>query len=326
MTSPSRKFLSFSQILGLLPLPVEVLLPGTEPPVDFFAFDPDAMGFIPLIRAGETVTRAVRARLQALPAPWVFVQTLMWPRGRDYFALNARVASQDESLPLDRRILLLVEAGHVLLEKILERPSAFREGEKVLDLARGLIRLVDLGEGTFLEVTPNVRGEYSLSRHCLHVGLITAGLTPHLQEESPWERVCTVTAALLHDLGKTRLPPALLDKPGPLADQEWELVRLHPVWSGKMLESWKGLDPLVPRIAMEHHEKADGTGYPQGLSGEEIHPGSLIVSVADAYDALTSERPYGSVFRSFDALRSMLSQKSFDISTLKRLALLLAGK
>ncbi len=326
MTSPSRKFLSFSQILGLLPLPVEILRPGTTPPVDFFTFDPEAMGFVPLIEAGGTVTPRIQARIETLPAPWAFVRTTMWPRGRDYFALHARIASQDPSLPLERRILLLVEAGHVLLEKILERPSAFRDGEKVLDLARGLIRLVDLEEGTFLEVTPNVRGEYSLSRHCLHVGLITAGLTPHLQEEAPWERVCTVTAALLHDLGKTRLPPNLLDKPGPLADQEWELVRLHPVWSGKMLEAWKGLDPLVARIASEHHEKTDGTGYPKGLSAGEIHPGSLVVSVADAYDALTSERPYGSVFRSFDALRSMLSERSFDVRTLKRLALLLAGK
>ncbi len=326
MTSPSRKFLSFSQILGLLPLPGEILLEGSTPPVDFFSFHPDGMGFRPVVRAGQVVTGRTRRRVLNLPGPWVFVQTLMWPLGRDYFAANARIASEDLDLPLERRILLLVEAGHVLLEKILERPSAFRDGERVVDLARGLIHLVDQEEGAFLEVTPNVRGEYSLSRHCLHVALITAGLTAHLQEETPWERVCAVTAALLHDLGKTRLPPALLDKPGPLADQEWELVRLHPVWSGKMLEGWKNLDPLVARIAREHHEKVDGTGYPQGLSGEEIHPVSLVVSVADAYDALTSERPYGSVFRSFDALRSMLSQKTFDIPTLKRLALLLAGK
>jgi hypothetical protein len=97
--------------------------------------------------------------------------------------------------------------------------------------------------------------------------------------------------ALLHDIGKIGIPENILRKPGPLDDQEWELIKTHPVISDYIL-SELDLHPFVRQCARSSHERIDGTGYPDRLSGEDIPLPARIVLVADALDALTSTRSY----------------------------------
>jgi putative nucleotidyltransferase with HDIG domain len=107
--------------------------------------------------------------------------------------------------------------------------------------------------------------------------------------------------ALLHDIGKIGVPEAILNKPGPLSDDEWKVMRRHPLVSEHIL-SGIGLSPLVLQIARSSHERFDGDGYPDGLAGEEIPLPSRIVLVADAFDAITSDRPYRRGRNVIDAL------------------------
>jgi HD-GYP domain-containing protein (c-di-GMP phosphodiesterase class II) len=97
--------------------------------------------------------------------------------------------------------------------------------------------------------------------------------------------------ALLHDIGKIGVPGQVLRKAGPLTDDEWELIKTHPLISDYIL-SELDLHPFVRQCARSSHERIDGAGYPDGLSGEEIPLPARIVFVADALDALTSTRPY----------------------------------
>lgn len=97
--------------------------------------------------------------------------------------------------------------------------------------------------------------------------------------------------ALLHDIGKIGVPEAILHKPGPLDEAEWEVMKRHPLISEHIL-SGIGLSPIVLQIARSSHERFDGAGYPDGLAGERIPLPARIVLVADALDAITSDRPY----------------------------------
>ena len=97
--------------------------------------------------------------------------------------------------------------------------------------------------------------------------------------------------ALLHDIGKMGIPDKILFKEGPLDKYEWEIMRKHPVFAYEMLSPIKYLAPALD-IPYCHHEKWDGTGYPRGLSGEQIPQAARIFAVADVWDALTSKRPY----------------------------------
>ena len=101
-----------------------------------------------------------------------------------------------------------------------------------------------------------------------------------------------ISCAMLHDVGKIGIPESVLKKPGKLTDEEWEIMKQHPVIGAeKVLEPNEALRDLIP-IVKYHHERLDGKGYPEHLKGNEIPLAARIVSVADAYHALVSDRPY----------------------------------
>jgi diguanylate cyclase (GGDEF)-like protein/putative nucleotidyltransferase with HDIG domain len=107
-------------------------------------------------------------------------------------------------------------------------------------------------------------------------------------------------AAMLHDVGKVSVPDRILRKPGPLTAEEYEEIKRHPVAGADIVQRVEGLEPIVPWVR-HSHEHFDGSGYPDGLSGETIPPASRILLVADAYDAMTSHRAYRRAMSSEDA-------------------------
>jgi cyclic di-GMP phosphodiesterase len=106
---------------------------------------------------------------------------------------------------------------------------------------------------------------------------------------------------LLHDVGKLKVPDEVLNKPGALTEAEWEIMRRHPGEGRSILE---GVDFLgvAREIVYSHHERWDGKGYPQGLRGMEIPLGARIFPLCDAFDAMTSDRPYRKAMRVQEAL------------------------
>ena len=104
-------------------------------------------------------------------------------------------------------------------------------------------------------------------------------------------------AAPMHDVGKIGIPDSILMKPGKLTKEEFEIIKTHTLIGGKLLKNSKSdILQLAEQIALSHHEKWNGTGYPKGLAGEEIPMIGRIVSIADVFDALTSKRPYKEPF------------------------------
>jgi HD-GYP domain-containing protein (c-di-GMP phosphodiesterase class II) len=108
---------------------------------------------------------------------------------------------------------------------------------------------------------------------------------------SPDETRVAGYAALLHDIGKWGIPVSILDKPSKLNESEWENVRRHPEIGAKMLAGIEGLEQLRTAVAA-HHERLDGRGYPAGMGGRDIPLEARLISVVDALDAMTSDRPY----------------------------------
>ena len=134
----------------------------------------------------------------------------------------------------------------------------------------------------------------------------TMGLAPGAVEQ-------VRLAALLHDIGKMGIPRSVLHKSGGLDQAEASLVRLHPILGATMLSTIAELRPLAP-LVMHHHEHFDGNGYPNGLRGAEIPIESRIILVADAFDAMTTDRHYSSAVTEDAAVAEMLmwSGRQFD--------------
>jgi len=110
--------------------------------------------------------------------------------------------------------------------------------------------------------------------------------------------------ALLHDIGKIRIPESILLKAGPLTDEQWEVMRSHPEVGERILAPMQSLEDVLP-IVRSSHERWDGTGYPDGLAGEAIPLGARIVAVCDAYHAMVEDRPYRKALSRGDAIEEM---------------------
>ena len=120
-------------------------------------------------------------------------------------------------------------------------------------------------------------------------------------------------AGCLHDIGKLAIPRSILDKPSPLDEEEWRVMRRHPAIGAEMLLERSGMKATA-RLVRSAHERFDGTGYPDGLAGEEIPLGSRVIFAADAYDAMVSARPYRPAMTPAEAIAEMrrYSRSQFD--------------
>jgi putative two-component system response regulator len=131
---------------------------------------------------------------------------------------------------------------------------------------------------------------------------LAAGCNAHWAED-------LLHAAPMHDIGKIGVPDAILQKPGPLDQDEWAVMRQHPAFGAEIIGTHpSGLLQLARAVALGHHEKWDGNGYPSGIKGADIPLAARIIAIADVFDALTSERTYKKAWPVSEALSYIESQ------------------
>ena len=186
--------------------------------------------------------------------------------------LPAEVTTSDDALRLADQRMYADKAG---------RSSASRQSTDVL--------LKVLSERS-IELREHISGVSEMAAQTAE----RLGLSAH-------ETTLIGLAAELHDVGKTAIPDAILNKPGPLDAGEWEFMRRHTVIGERIVLAAPSLAPTAP-LVRSSHERFDGTGYPDGLPGAAIPIGAAIIAVCDAFDAMISERPYSCTMSSEDAL------------------------
>jgi putative two-component system response regulator len=186
--------------------------------------------------------------------------------------------------PVDRAELL-ARVGSLL--KLKQRTDELERAEAVLfTLARSIE-----GKDPYTHGHCERLSDYS-ARLGQHVGLTEDQITALRR------------AGVVHDVGKIAVPDAILLKPGKLSEQEWKLIQEHPVVGERICAPLKSFRLVLP-IIRHHHEKLDGSGYPDGLRGEAIPVTARVLQIVDVFDALTTERPYKKAFSVIDALQTM---------------------
>jgi len=143
-----------------------------------------------------------------------------------------------------------------------------------------------------------------------HIGVaVLSSLIGRWMNLSEPELSALTLSALLHDIGKIRVPEELLMKPGKLSEEEMRLVRKHTVYGYELLRETKGITHRIALVALQHHEREGGSGYPFGLKQDKIDPFSSIVAVADVFHAMSSKRPYREPYPFNELLRQMGQEK-----------------
>jgi putative two-component system response regulator len=167
---------------------------------------------------------------------------------------------------------------------------------------KAMVDSLDDSETVFFSLAQSVEErDPALGQHCHRLALIGAAMGVALGLESN-DILSLQRGAYLHDIGKVAIPDHILFKPGPLTPEEWEIMKTHAERGERICSSMRSLAPVLP-IIRHHHERWDGSGYPDGLKGEEIPLLARILQLADIYDALTTSRPYKRTLTSEEALQ-----------------------
>ena len=195
-----------------------------------------------------------------------------------------------------RKILndMIIKSSDGLVDEMLT------EIESILEKSRNPLHL--------LEMMQCMRGYDDLTyTHSMNVALISNVIGTWLNLSNA-DLETLMIAGMLHDIGKLRIPPEIIQKPGKLTDEEYEIIKKHPLYGYDILKD-KNLNPKIKLVALQHHERYDGKGYPYGLKGTEIDLFSGIVAIADVYDAMTADRVYRKGICPFPVLEHMELQK-----------------
>lgn len=142
--------------------------------------------------------------------------------------------------------------------------------------------------------------------HCINVSLLSMMIGKWMKL-APDDIYMLVQAGLLHDIGKSMISPEIINKPGKLSKEELAAMKNHPEYGYHMIKNLKGIDARVSDAVFHHHEREDGSGYPNGLQGSQISQFAKIIAIADTYDAMTANRSYklkDSPFRVFDLMQN----------------------
>ncbi|WP_058300542.1 HD-GYP domain-containing protein [Gorillibacterium timonense] len=179
-----------------------------------------------------------------------------------------------------------------LLRKVFPLPAA-GQSIPILDIRNKLISLIEAAEDYHpLFCDPEaVRDEDYLFNNSVYVGL-SSYLLAKWHGLSEKEHLQVALAGLLHDIGKTKIDPAILEKKAPLTSHEREEIQRHPTYGYVLLKNVAAINEGVKLAALQHHEREDGSGYPMRVKGDKIHPYAKIVAITDIFHAMTSNRGY----------------------------------
>jgi putative two-component system response regulator len=181
---------------------------------------------------------------------------------------------------------------------------------ELLARVRSLLKLkqrtdeLERAESVLFTLARSIEGKDPYTHgHCERLSEYSARLGEHLGLSED-QIVALRRAGVVHDVGKIAVPDAILLKPGSLSTDEWKLIKEHSLVGERICAPLKSFRFVLP-IIRHHHEKCDGSGYPDGLRGEEIPVTARVLQIVDVYDALTTDRPYKQAFSITDALQTM---------------------
>ncbi|MEO5358572.1 MAG: DUF3391 domain-containing protein [Nitrospirae bacterium YQR-1] len=206
------------------------------------------------------------------------------------------------------RNIVLREESKMLMEEFLMDP---RSGEKI----KGCRRNIEMITNSMRENNSLTNGLFTINKsdyytytHCINVSVLAVGIALNLGIDKEDEIFALAMGGMLHDIGKSKIPNSILNKPTKLTDDEFKIMKAHVVLGQKLLSFHKDIPANTVYALSEHHEKMTGKGYPNGLRAADIHFAGKVVTMADVYDALTTARPYKKALGTFEALSIVRSQ------------------
>ncbi len=303
-----------------------MVFPGVSADFDLWLRRDD--DYVLYARGREGFTRQHLREMRADGVAEVYIHQGQREVYQHYVQHNLGDVLSRDNAPMELRAQVLYDASVDIIRDVFEnrlpQQPDDRHFERILSLVSSCTDFL-AKQDSLKSLASMISHHYQTYSHSLNVMIFALAVLDHYDLDR--DRMIEIgLGALLHDVGKTGIPPEVLGKPGRLDPEQWKQLKLHPT-RGVAMCSRIPLSQLTIHCIMFHHERMDGQGYPAGLTGDKIPFEVRAVSLADVYDALTADRPYANRVTPFQALRIMQDEMAgaFDEQLYKRLVLVLSG-
>lgn len=266
-----------------------------------------------LLRVGTIVDSNIKSILDKYMRP-IRVSIEIPDKVKDEIAIGT-VVEEDNALSLDADIKERALQG---VEYMYANPTSDSSVTAAKDVSSMLLDVTHNSSAVNISLNSlKVSDDYTF-KHCVDVatmGILVAQKLNLAQKDVE----AIALAGILHDLGKTKIPSEILNKPGKLTNEEFEIIQQHPVYGYHIVKDNKDLSEFTKTGILFHHEKVDGTGYPLKLTSEKITLSGKLLTVVDVYDALVTKRPYrNEIIEPANAIEMMMGMSNqFDIEILR---------
>lgn len=278
--------------------------------VDFDLFIKQANNQFVLYRSKELpFTLEARERLIYNKVECLYIQNTDKRKYQQFIEKNLTAIIADPQISSPKKADILYQASASMMEELFEKPEIGDNIERSANVARSAVEYLLQGRQSFFNLLNMSMHDYYTYTHSVHVCTYAIALAQTLGITDPRMLNDLGTGALLHDIGKSRVPKEIIQKKGPLTGEEMELMKKHPDYGLEIAEGADTISPLARYAIIQHQEKIDGTGYPHGLTESEIHIYGRITAIADVFDAMTTNRSYSKAHSFYDTLKFLVQER-----------------
>ncbi|RKY86985.1 hypothetical protein DRQ09_05200 [candidate division KSB1 bacterium] len=285
-------------------------------------------GKIVLYRSGHLpFTAKEKERLLENKVDKIYINSLDQNKYFLYLEKNLSEIVKDQNIPTEKKAEVVYNTSKKLMIDVLEDPRSGKNIERSKDLINNTLEFILTDKTSFKHILEITSFDYYTYTHSVNVSMFAIALGERIGKYDRKTLYELGLGALLHDVGKSKIDDAIINKKGPLTSEEFNEIKKHPIYGEEILKE----TDLIPRrsylAVRQHHEKINGTGYPDGLKNGEIDEFGRITCIADVFDALTTKRSYKDALPSFPALKIMKEMdNAFDEYLFNEFVLLLGEK
>lgn len=264
--------------------------------------------FLPKFNKGDLFTMSSFNQLKSENITYLFIPK---EELREFnFSVEKKLTTllQDQSIPIEKRATMLHSSSVALVEEFFDNTDTLQDYKRVTTLVDNMVGLLTQNKNMLGKMLALSSNDFYTYRHSVDTALYTVLFAKFIGINNTQQLNLFGQAGLLHDLGKREISTDIINKKGPLSDEEWNIMKAHPLKGFELLKDQKEIHQDVKDAALYHHEKLDGSGYPYGLSGDQIPFFGRLVSIADIFSALTTHRSYSKARSYFDALDFMVEK------------------
>jgi putative nucleotidyltransferase with HDIG domain len=295
------------------PIRVESIVTDLPLPYDIYLFVADR--YTHFRKIGEVITSDRMKGLLEHHLKEIYVPS----EQHNLYRESLRKMVQNEDLKPEIRGKFIKETAFTHITDLFTQPDVSKLASESVGLVEDMVNFITTDISAAVSLMGLSTHDYYTYNHCVNVSVYTISIAKRVIGEDKKLLMTAGLGGLLHDLGKREISQEIINKPGKLNDNEWVEMKKHPVHGKQILDNVSTVPEDSKRMVFEHHEHLDGTGYPRGITEENIAKLSRIAAIADVFDALTTKRSYKEAVTADEALGIMVKMApgKFDTSIFK---------